>query len=156
MKRCGYCGRENDPSVTCCRECGTELPAPPSPQTQEEIPHSKSELTAPARPASNVVATLCPDEALSLLEFLQKEQIPAEMRTRSEESGLEMKEVLVEDCYYDSACAAAEQWQNAVIEAASKKSGKRCPKCGSWDFEYLSHDKLDHVIQCKKCGCQFL
>ena len=35
MKTCGYCGRENDESLSACRECGTELspvdPSAPSP-----------------------------------------------------------------------------------------------------------------------------
>ncbi|MBI4326750.1 MAG: zinc ribbon domain-containing protein [Chloroflexi bacterium] len=36
MKRCAYCGRENDPDAARCRECGTEFAVPP--RVSEPLP----------------------------------------------------------------------------------------------------------------------
>jgi hypothetical protein len=38
MKICSYCGRENSDELANCRECGTELPAPPPPEPPEISP----------------------------------------------------------------------------------------------------------------------
>jgi uncharacterized membrane protein YhaH (DUF805 family)/ribosomal protein L40E len=42
MKKCTYCGRENDDEATACRECGTEWqrPVPPA------LPKSQRQMTA--------------------------------------------------------------------------------------------------------------
>src|SRR6266567_8712152 len=37
MKKCDYCGRENNDGSVVCSECGVELPGPPAPEIQRQL-----------------------------------------------------------------------------------------------------------------------
>src|SRR5687767_9129713 len=46
MKVCSYCGRENDDSLSNCKECGTELDLPASPSSSPR-PSTKRPIICP-------------------------------------------------------------------------------------------------------------
>jgi Zn finger protein HypA/HybF involved in hydrogenase expression len=100
------------------------------------------------------IASLAIEQARELFEQLQKNAIPAELRTATQENGLETGDILVEDAHYDRACDIAEAWDAERQEAAERRSNRRCPKCGSLHLEYVPHDKLDYVYRCKDCGSE--
>ena len=102
--------------------------------------------------AMQIVASLEIDAARILLEQLRLDGIMAELRTRTEESGLETSEIMVEDDQYERACDVAEEWQAALTERNQKRSGRRCPKCGSWHLRYVPDEKVGDVWKCKDCG----
>lgn len=72
----------------------------------------------------------------------------------TEESGLESSEIMVEDDQYERACAVAEAWEADLAEEAEKKSGRRCPKCGSWHLRCVPHEAVGYVWKCGDCGCE--
>jgi DNA-directed RNA polymerase subunit RPC12/RpoP len=94
------------------------------------------------------------DAARALLERLRREGISAELRAKTEESGLEMSHVMVEDARYEQACDVAEAWQTELTEQAEKQSGRRCPKCGSWHLRYAPQDTIGDIWKCIDCGCE--
>lgn len=100
------------------------------------------------------VASLEIDAARVLLERLKLEGIVAELRTTTEESGLEVSQIMVEDEQYERACDLAEAWQAELTEQAQKKSGRRCPKCGSWHLQYAPRDPVGEIWKCGDCGCE--
>jgi DNA-directed RNA polymerase subunit RPC12/RpoP len=103
------------------------------------------------------IATLVSEEAVELLEFLNKEHVPGEIQTHIEKSGLEISEILIEDSNYDAACNAAERWQAGLVaQEAEKKSKMRCPKCGSRHLVPVEDDKFMLMFQCKDCGYQIV
>ena len=160
MKTCDYCGRKNDDDAVHCRECGTELGVLELPVA--EAVEATPEIAAPEPPSfcattsrANVVATLCPDEAPSLIQFLLSEKIPAVIRKQTEASGLEVTEVVVEESNYDAACDAAERWQAVLIEERERKSGRRCPSCNSWHLNHKMDDKIGIIFKCRDCQLEF-
>jgi|ERR1043166_7215353 DNA-directed RNA polymerase subunit RPC12/RpoP len=100
------------------------------------------------------VASLEIDAARVLLERLRLEGIVADLRTTIEESGLEISQVMVEDEQYERACDLAEAWQTELTEQAEKRSGRRCPKCGSWHLRYAPRDSVGDIWECRDCGCE--
>ncbi len=102
------------------------------------------------------VASLEIDAARGLLERLRCERISADLRTKTEESGLEIGEVIVEDDLYEQACDVAEAWQTELTEQVEKKSGRRCPKCGSWHLKYVPQETIGDIWKCGDCGCEIV
>src|SRR5262249_23434500 len=103
-----------------------------------------------------VLATLPASAAEELAEFLKGKQIPSQSRAATEESGLEVLELLVEDDVYDAACDAAEQWDEARAKEVRKSYKIACPKCRSLNWEQVQdpdYQKVDlTVFRCKDCG----
>ena len=100
-----------------------------------------------------------PEQAAELVAALGKAEISAETRNTTEETGLDVVEVLVEDAQYDDACAVVEAWEAAVLKAAESRTQRRCPACRSTDLEYLdpvayekSVTKISFMFRCKSCG----
>lgn len=102
------------------------------------------------------VASLEIDAARALVDRLRQEGISADFRTRTEESGLEVSEIMVEDNQYERACNVAEAWQTQQTEQAEKSSGRCCPKCGSWHLRYVPQEAVGHIWQCSDCGCEIV
>jgi DNA-directed RNA polymerase subunit RPC12/RpoP len=102
------------------------------------------------------VASLEVDIARILVERLGNEGIVAKLRTTTEESGLEMSQVMVEDDQYERVCDLVEAWQVEETERAQKKSGRRCPKCGSWHLRYAPREPVGQVWQCRDCGSEIV
>ena len=66
------------------------------------------------------IASLGVKFVVELTERLKKEAIPFEVRTFTQDNGLDYSDVLVEDGYYDRACDVAEAWE-ADRETEQKK-----------------------------------
>ena len=109
-----------------------------------------------------VVATVSAEEAAALVEFLQRLQIPSQAQPVTEESGLELTGVLVDDGHFEQACDAIEQWE-ATRPGADKPPAKRtCPACGAPELEHA--DEIDYlntmtkmaaIYHCTNCGYVF-
>ena len=67
------------------------------------------------------IALLEVDRAKEVLERLKKESIPTEMRTATQESGLEMSEIKVPDDFYDRGCDVVEAWSAEMMAEAKKR-----------------------------------
>ncbi len=67
-----------------------------------------------------------------VLARLKKQAIPAEIRTVTQESGLEMSEIIVEDSYFDRGCDVVEAWDR------------------TWD------ETIGYIYKCKDCGDDFV
>ena len=102
------------------------------------------------------VASLVINLARALVERLSLEGIPADLRTTTDENGVEIGEITVEDDQYERACDVAEAWEAEGTEKAQKGSGRRCPKCGSWRLQYVPHDEVGNTWQCSDCGCEIV
>jgi len=101
------------------------------------------------------IASLEVGQTGEILARLQKEQIPAEMRTTPQESGLELSEILVTDDYYDRGCDVVEAWYAEQLEAQKRQSGVHCKKCGSRDYDRRWDEQIGYIYKCKKCGDEF-
>ena len=99
------------------------------------------------------------EQAAELVHALDKQGIPAESRTTTEETGLDVVEVRVEETQYDEACVVVEAWEAAVLKAAESRMQRRCPPCRSTELEYLdpaayekSVTRISYMFRCKSCG----
>src|SRR5215467_6024572 len=102
------------------------------------------------------VASFEIDRCRILFERFRLEGIPVDLRTKTDESGLEIGEITVEDGQYERACDVAEAWLAELTEESEKKSGRRCPKCGSWHLQYVPHDAVGYFWKCSDCGCEIV
>jgi DNA-directed RNA polymerase subunit M/transcription elongation factor TFIIS len=102
------------------------------------------------------IASLEADVAGSLLELLKTEAIPVEVRTTTQEGGLDISEIMVEDSVYERACDVAERWEAERVDEAEKRSGRHCPKCGSQHLTYVPLENRVASYRCKECGHAFL
>ena len=102
------------------------------------------------------IASLEAKVAGELSERLKTEAIPVEVRTVTQDSGLEFSEILVEDGYYERACDVAEAWEAERAAEAESRSKRRCPKCGSRHLEFVWLDNLTPSAKCKDCGHEFV
>jgi DNA-directed RNA polymerase subunit RPC12/RpoP len=89
------------------------------------------------------------------LERLRKEAIPAEIRTVTQESGLELSEIMVEDGLYDRGCEVVEAWYAEQLSSAKKRSGVYCRKCGSRNYDRTWDERVGYIYKCKDCGYDF-
>lgn len=101
------------------------------------------------------IASLEAGQTGEILARLKKEQVPAEVRMTTQESGLEMSEILVADDYYDRGCDVVEAWYAEQFEAQKKQSGVYCRKCGSRDYDRKWDEQIGYTYKCKKCGDEF-
>jgi hypothetical protein len=115
---------------------------------------TESQLSAPD--GLKAIASLAAGQTGELLARLQKEQIPAKVRTTTQESGLEMSEILVTEEYYDRGCAVVEAWDAEQFEAQKKRSGVYCKKCGSRDYDSRWDEQVGTIYTCRKCGDEFV
>ena len=102
------------------------------------------------------IASLEIGQTGEILARLKKEQIPVEVRTTPQESGLEMSEILVTDDYYDRGCDVVEAWYGEQLEAQKKASGVYCKRCGSRDYDRRWDEQIGDIYKCKKCGDEFV
>ena len=102
------------------------------------------------------IASLEVGQTGEILDRLQKQGIPAEIRTVTQESGLEIGEILVEDSYFDRGCDVIEAWDAEQLAEQKKMSGVRCRKCGSWNYDSTWDETIGYIYKCKDCGNDFL
>jgi hypothetical protein len=153
MKKCSYCGRENDKEANHCKECGTPFPEEPKPADMEAAPQAV--LAEPVK----VVASLGNEQARDLAHRLQQAEITGVVRVRPDEIGLNLSEVVVEAHHYEQACDVAEMWDEARSKELEKEAENSrcwsCPNCGSKRRLPLPRDlalKVGQGYQCKDCG----
>ena len=91
-----------------------------------------------------------------ILDRLKQQAIPAEVRTVTQESGLEMSEVRVPDSYYDRGCDVVEAWYAEELANQKKRSSVRCRKCGSQNYDQKWDEKIGDVYHCNDCGEVFV
>lgn len=126
-------------------------------RARELLKPTEKTPAAAAEPGSRkVIAALVPAQAPAILNLFTTSGIPAEARTGTDESGLEMCEISVEAQYFDRGCDLLEAWDADQQAEARKKSSVCCHQCGSRDYQRISHDKLEFVYKCKDCGNEFL
>jgi len=102
------------------------------------------------------IASLEVDVAVELTERLKREDIPFEVQTATQESGLVFSDIMVEDGYFDRACDVAEAWEADRLAEAERSSNRRCPTCGSSHSEYVGADSFGGSMwRCKDCGNGF-
>jgi hypothetical protein len=91
-----------------------------------------------------------------ILDRLKKAGVPVSVRTTTEESGLDMSEIAVDDAFYDRGCDVVEAWSDEKV-AESKEKGccTWCRKCGSRNIQTIPHDTLGYCYKCKDCGDEF-
>jgi hypothetical protein len=102
------------------------------------------------------IAELQAEEAADLSERLKSKAIPVEVRPITQEGGLDMSELLVEDIFYERACDAADSWQTERLAEAEKRCTWSCPKCKSRRLECIPNDKVEYMFRCKDCGSEFI
>jgi Zn finger protein HypA/HybF involved in hydrogenase expression len=109
------------------------------------------------------LATLGIEEAPGLAEYLKTRGIRATVSPRTEDSGLEVGDVQVEDAVYEAACEAVDQRMAELEEEAEKNTSRRCPSCDSPHVEYLQNPdnvrtltKIEGVFRCLDCGRAFV
>jgi hypothetical protein len=102
------------------------------------------------------VASLEVDIAVDLLDRLKKKSIPFEVRTTTQENGLEYGDIMVADDHYDRACDVAEAWEAGRLAEAERRSNRHCPSCGSSHLGYVGADSFGvNVWKCRDCGNGF-
>ena len=157
MKQCSYCGRDNPDEAAHCRECGTEFERTVAPPPLEELTQPESSQPVRSMEASGdmrSMASLETSEASELGALLRKENIPFELRTVTQESGLDLTGILVAESFFERACEVSETWEaDRISERARRYS--LCPQCRSPNLERNPHDKLESVLRCKNCGYEF-
>ncbi len=104
-----------------------------------------------------IIASLEASVATGLVERFRTEMIPTEVRTVTQDSGLDFTEIQVQDDDYERACKVAQKWDEERVAEAENRSKWSCGKCGS---KHISMSKLgeDHGFKgkCKNCGCELL
>jgi predicted RNA-binding Zn-ribbon protein involved in translation (DUF1610 family) len=90
------------------------------------------------------------DGIAKLIEGLRHGGISCETRAITEESGLAAVQILVEDEYYDAACAVVETW----TDDQTRQTHGTCPKCGSPHVNREPHDRVEFYFKCQDCGCE--
>src|SRR5882757_7745381 len=101
------------------------------------------------------IASLEVGQMGEILDRLKKQEIPAEIRTITQESGLEMSEIMVEDSYFDRGCDVVEAWYAEEL-AEKKKTGVYCRKCGSRNYDRTWDETIRDIYKCKDCGEEFV
>jgi hypothetical protein len=122
--------------------------------SKSEEPPASSQPSTPGN--KKVIASLAMGQLLDIMERLKKQAIPAEIRTVTQASGVEISEILVEEGDFDRGCDVVEAWDAEQQAAAKSRSKVRCDQCGSQNYERIPHDKLGHVYRCKDCGNEFI
>jgi hypothetical protein len=108
---------------------------------------------APDRGGKKVIASMEAGQTGEILARLKQTGVPVEVHTATEESGLDMSEILVEDAFYDRGCDVVEAF---FEEEKEKRSKIRCSGCRSKNIERVPHDRLGYIYRCKDCGSEFI
>lgn len=119
-------------------------------------------VTATAEPENHptdglrTIASMEVGQTGEIMERLKQHHIPAKIRTTTQESGLEMSEILVEASHYDRGCDVVEAWYAEQADNEKKKSRIYCRKCGSRNYTSTWVEKIGSIYNCKDCGNDFV
>jgi Zn finger protein HypA/HybF involved in hydrogenase expression len=101
------------------------------------------------------IASLELGQTGEILERLRKQGIPAELQTVTQDSGLEMSEILVEDGDYDRGCDVVEAWHEDQLAQQRRRDSVYCHKCGSRNYDRTWDERIGFVCKCRDCGDEF-
>ena len=101
------------------------------------------------------IASLELGQTGEILERLRKQGIPAKIQTVTEESGLEMSEILVEDSDVDRGCDVVETWHEDRLANQRRRDSVYCRKCGSRNYDRTWDERIGFVCRCRDCGDEF-
>lgn len=101
------------------------------------------------------IASLELGQTGEILERLRKHGIPAKIETVTQESGLEMSEILVEDTDFDRGCDVVEAWQEDQLAEQRRRGSVYCRKCGSRNYDRTWDERIGFVCKCRDCGDEF-
>jgi len=102
------------------------------------------------------IASLEVGQTGEIMARLKQQNIPARVRTITEESGLEMSEIVVEENYYDRGCDVVEAWYAEQQDNQKRLSKIYCRKCGSRNYTSTWVEKIGSIYNCKDCGNDFV
>ena len=91
MKKCSQCGRDNIDDALHCGVCGTDFQHPDSgafPKELKQIEPTPSGRSSAVPAGMRIIASLEAAGADKLIKRLEKEAIPVEVQTVTEESGM--------------------------------------------------------------------
>jgi len=119
-----------------------------------EAAYDRAAVPEPPAPGEQrVIASMVASQTGELLERLKQAGIPFEIRTSTQEMGLEETEVLVLGSDFDRGCDVVEAWAEELRGGKSAKVS--CNQCGSQNMAVIPHDMLGSVFQCQDCGLEF-
>lgn len=116
---------------------------------------ASSPPATPTGEAKKTIASLAAGQTGPIEERLKQAGVPFEVKTTTEESGLETSEILVDPAAYDRGCQVAEAWADDMQENYRQRHGRRCPNCNSRNVKHLPHETLGYIYQCEDCGHEF-
>jgi hypothetical protein len=90
-----------------------------------------------------------------LLERLKEHAIPVQVNTATEEHGLEISVISVEDSYYERGCDVVEAWFAEQVEQQKKRSRVYCRRCGSRNYDTAWDERIGYIYKCRNCGEEF-
>jgi hypothetical protein len=106
-----------------------------------------------------VASMYTPEQAAAMASMLREHGVASQTREGTEESGLEVVEILVADEVYDRACEVTEAWLAAAQEKAQSQSQRRCPACRSPNLDALDDSAvkgsitgITYILRCRDCG----
>jgi len=102
-----------------------------------------------------VIASMHVSQMTEIMERLKAAGIHYELRTATDDNGLDLSELLVDSRDFDRGCDIVEAWAEELEAARRKQSKVCCPRCGSHDYKAVPHATLESVWQCEKCGQEF-
>jgi len=98
------------------------------------------------------LATLGGEAVAAMTERLAMEGVASQTRAVTDEGGIVMTEILVEESQYESACDVVDAW----LDDEARKAHRVCPKCKSPHLERIPHESVEVLYKCKECGCEIL
>jgi DNA-directed RNA polymerase subunit RPC12/RpoP len=102
------------------------------------------------------IASLEVGQTGEILDRLKKQAIPAEIRTVTQESGLEMSEIVVEDSCFYRGCDVVEAWYADLLAEQKKMAQVYCRMCGSRNYDRTWDETIGYLYKCKDCGEDFV
>lgn len=122
--------------------------------TLPDVTSVESEVSASG--GLKTIASLEVGQTAEIMARLKQQNIPAKIRTITQESGLEVSEIEVESGYYERGCDVVETWYAEQLEDQKKRSGIYCRKCGSRNYTSTWVEKIGNIYNCKDCGEDFV
>jgi hypothetical protein len=101
------------------------------------------------------IASLEVDVIGEVLDRLKKKDIPHEVHTSTQDSGLEISDIVVDDSDYDRGCDVVEAWAKEQEIESRKRLSVYCKRCGCRDVVTVPHPELEYVYKCNGCGYEF-
>lgn len=109
------------------------------------------------------LAELDAETAASIVDGLKATGIFCETHPKTDENGLDVTELLVDDDHYDKACEMIEAWDSHRVAEAERRAQRRCPFCNSARVTYVDDidyektvTKIPAMYRCGECARVFV